>query len=83
MFATLHTQPVKGELDVAVEKQAGHVSTGLLPLVLIGVAWKVPLTHAVHAMLDDTVPAEEKYSPADGHCEDHGAQEPEPVDAAY
>jgi hypothetical protein len=82
--AFVHTQPVRSGEDEELPGQVpAHVCTGLLPLVLIGVAWKVPEAHVVHAMLDDGVPAEEKYSPADGHCEDHGVQDSEPVDAAY
>ena len=35
-----------------------HAGTGL-PLVLISVAWKVPAAHAVQAMSDVELPAEE------------------------
>ena len=42
----------------AVAQVPTHAGTGF-PLVLITVAWKVPAAHAVQAMSDVELPAEE------------------------
>ena len=55
--AFVHTQP---ERSVEDEELAGQVPAHVVctpPETAIGVAWNVPLAHAVHTMSDDTPPA--------------------------